>query len=351
MKTRTHALAGIVLAVTAALGLAGCGGSPAPAATDPVFDYDAISGEMTVYSALQEDLTEEWVDAFTEETGVKVTVRQGSDAGLANQLIQEGAASPADVLLTANSPAMAQVEGAGLLADVDADTIKGASAEFLPSTRKWTGIAGRATVLVYNNAKLTEEQLPASMLDLAGAAWKGKWAAAPASADFQAIVAALLELKGEAATAEWLQGVKENATAYADNNAAMQAVNAGEVDAALIFNDDYSADQAQAGENSGNITPYYFQNRDPGAFMSISGGGVLKTAKNEEAAQAFLRFITDSRGQDILKNGTSFAYIIAPEVPPSDKLVPLDDLQAPTVDPGTLDAGKVTELMSKAGLL
>lgn len=353
MKIRNSALAGIALAATAALGLTACGGSTSPAATTaPSASADAkVSGEITVYNAQHESLTKEWIDAFTAETGVKVTMRQGSDTELSNQIIQEGAASPADVFLTENSPAMAQVENAGLFADVDAATVEQVPEEYRPSTNKWTGIAARSTVLVYDKAKLTEDQLPKSMLDLAKPEWKGKWAASPSGADFQAIVAALVELKGEAAADEWLTGMKENFKAYKGNSTAMKAVNAGEVDAALIYHYYYYGDQAKTGENSKNVTPYYFKNQDPGAFVSVSGGGVLKTAKNAAAAQAFLKFVTGKKGQEVLQKGTSFEYAIASDVPANEKLVPLADLQAPTVDPAKLNSTKVTELMTKAGLL
>jgi iron(III) transport system substrate-binding protein len=351
MKIRNSALAGIALAATAALGLTACGGSTTPAATVTPSAEAKVSGEITVYNAQHESLTKEWIDAFTAETGVKVTMRQGSDTELSNQIVQEGAASPADIFLTENSPAMAQVENAGLFAEVDKATVDQVPAEFRPSTNKWTGIAARSTVLVYDKSKLTEDKLPKSMLDLANPEWKGKWAASPSGADFQAIVAALLELKGEAATEEWLKGMKENFTAYKGNSTAMKAVNAGEVDAALIYHYYYYGDQAKTGENSKNVTPYFFKNQDPGAFVSVSGGGVLKSAKNAAAAQAFLKFITGKKGQEVLKNGTSFEYAIASEVPANDKLVPLKDLQAPTVDPAKLNSTKVTELMTKAGLL
>jgi iron(III) transport system substrate-binding protein len=352
MKIRNSALAGIALAATAALGLTACGGSTTPAATgSSAASADAGAGEITVYNAQHESLTKEWIDAFTAETGVKVTMRQGSDTELSNQIIQEGAASPADVFLTENSPAMTQVENADLFADVDAATIEQVPEEFRPSTGKWTGIAARSTVLVYDKNKLTEDQLPKSMLDLAGPEWKGKWAASPSGADFQAIVSALLELKGEAATEEWLKGMKENFKAYKGNSTAMKAVNAGEVDAALIYHYYYYGDQAKTGENSQNVSPYYFKNQDPGAFVSVSGGGVLKTSKNQAAAQEFLKFITGKKGQEVLQKGTSFEYAIASGVPANEKLVPLTELQAPVVDPAKLNSAKVTELMTKAGLL
>jgi iron(III) transport system substrate-binding protein len=350
MKIRNSALAGIALAATAALGLTACGGSTTPAATGSS-SAGSAAGEITVYNAQHESLTKEWIEAFTAETGVKVTMRQGSDTELSNQIVQEGAASPADVFLTENSPAMAQVENAGLFADVDKATIEQVPEEFRPSTGKWTGIAARSTVLVYDKAKLTEDKLPKSMLDLANPEWKGKWAASPSGADFQAIVSALLELKGEAATEEWLKGMKENFKAYKGNSTAMKAVNAGEVDAALIYHYYYYGDQAKTGENSKNVTPYFFKNQDPGAFLSVSGGGVLKSSKKAADAQAFLKFITGKTGQEVLKNGTSFEYAIASQVDANDKLVPIKELQAPTVDPAKLNSTKVTDLMTKAGLL
>ena len=345
MKIRNNALAGIALAATAALSLAACGsGSTTGADGKP-------AGEITVYNAQHESLTKEWVDAFTAETGIKVTLRQGDDTEMSNQIVQEGAASRADVFLTENSPAMAQVENAGLFADVDKATVDQVPAAFRPSTNKWTGIAARSTVLVYDKAKLSQDKLPKSMLDLAKPEWKGKWAASPSGADFQAIVSALLELKGEAATEEWLKGMKENYKAYKGNSTAMKAVNAGEVDAALIYHYYYYGDQAKTGENSKNVTPYYFKNQDPGAFVSVSGGGVLKSSKNAAAAQAFLKFITGKKGQEVLQKGTSFEYAVGSDVPSNDKLVPLKELQAPKVDPAKLNSAKATELMTKAGLL
>ncbi|HXF01366.1 MAG TPA: iron ABC transporter substrate-binding protein [Arthrobacter sp.] len=349
MKLRKNALVGIAVAATAVFGLAACGsnsntGSAASGSA-------AAGGGITVYNAQHESLTKEWIDAFTAETGIKVTVRQGSDTEMSNQIIQEGEASPADVFLTENSPAMTQVENAGLFADVDKATVEQVPAEFRPSTGKWTGIAARSTVLVYDKNKISEDKLPKSMLDLANPEWKGKWAASPTGADFQAIVSALLELKGEAATDAWLAGMKENFKAYKGNSTAMKAVNAGEVDAALIYHYYYYGDQADTGENSNNVTPYYFKNQDPGAFLSVSGGGVLKSSKNAADAQAFLKFITGKQGQEILKNGTSFEYPVGSQVEANKALVPIKDLEAPTVDPAKLNSTQVTDLMTKAGLL
>jgi iron(III) transport system substrate-binding protein len=307
--------------------------------------------ELLIYNAQHESLTKEWIDAFTKETGVKVTYRQGGDTELGNQLIAEGDASPADVFLTENSPAMAAVEHAALFADLDAETINQVPSQYRPASGKWTGVAARTTVFVYNTTKLQPDQLPKSMLDLEQPAWKGRWGGAPAKADFQAIVSALLQLKGEQATAQWLAGMKTNAVVYNDNIATMKAVNAGEVDGGIIYHYYWFRDQAKTKADSGDTELHYFKNQDPGAFVSLSGGGVLKSSKKTQQAQQFLRFITGKAGQEVLEKGDSFEYTVASGVPANPALVPMNDLQAPVVDPSTLDAQKVSDLMTKGGLL
>jgi len=246
---------------------------------------------------------------------------------------------------------MTQVENAGLFTDVDKATLDQVPADYRPSTGKWTGIAARSTVFAYNKNKLNADQLPKSIMDLANSSWKGRWGASPSGADFQAIVSAMLELKGQDATLSWLKSMKDNSKAYKGNSTAMKAVNAGEIDGAIIYHYYYFGDQAKTGENSNNVALEYFKNQDPGAFVSLSGGGVLASSKHQQQAQEFLKFITGKAGQQILQNGTSFEYPVASEVPANDKLVPLTQLDAPKIDPAKLNSKKVTDLMTQAGLL
>jgi len=310
-----------------------------------------VADSITIYNAQHEGLTKEWVDAFTEETGIAVTVRNGSDLEFANQIVQEGANSPADVFLTENSPAMALVDGKGLFEPVDQATLDQVPEQFRPANGHWTGIAARSTVFAYDKMKLSEDKLPKSMLDLAKPEWKGRWAASPSGADFQAIVGALLQLKGEETTAEWLKAMKENSTAYRGNSTAMKAVNAGQTEGALIYHYYYFGDQAKTGENSNNVALHYFKNQDPGAFVSISGGGILASSKHKEQAQAFLKWVTGKGGQAVLRDGTSYEYAVGKGEASNKALVPLDELQAPKVEASTLNNAKVTDMMTAAGLL
>jgi iron(III) transport system substrate-binding protein len=309
------------------------------------------SDALLIYNAQHESLTKEWIDAFTKQTGIKVEYRQGGDTELGNQLIAEGVGSPADMFLTENSPAMAAVEKAGLLATVDEATIAQVPPQYRPATSKWTGVAARTTVFAYDKTKLTEAQLPRSIMDLDKPEWKGRWGAPPVKPDFQAIVAAMLQLTGEPATARWLASMKSGAELFSDNIATLRAVNAGQVDGGIIYHYYWFRDQAETKEISDNTTLHYFRNQDPGAFVSISGGGILNSSKKKDDAQKFLTFVTSKTGQEVLENGTSFEYPVASGVPANKALVPLDQLHAPAVNPSELDSQKVADLMTKVGLL
>ena len=306
---------------------------------------------LVVYNAQHVSLTQAWANGFTKETGVKVILRNGGDSELGNQLVQEGKASPADVFLTENSPAMALVDAAGLFAPLDPATLAQVPANYRPAHGRWIGVAARSTVFVYNKKKLTAEQLPKSMMDLSGPSWKGRWAASPAGADFQAIVSAMLEMKGEPTTAAWLKGMKDNFTAYKGNSTVMKAVNAGQIEGGIIYHYYYFGDQAKTAENSNNTALHYFRNEDPGAFVSISGGGVLATSKHAKEAQAFVKWVAGKGGQEILKTGDSYEYAVGTGAQSNPKLVPLADLQAPKVEPSNLNTKKVSDLMTQAGLL
>ena len=103
----------------------GCGGSSSDS-----------SGSLTLYSAQHEPMTEALVKGFEEENGAKVQVRYGEDEGLASQIEQEGDASPADVVLTENTPPLELLAGKELLAEVEPSTL-GRSA--LPATARRPG--------------------------------------------------------------------------------------------------------------------------------------------------------------------------------------------------------------------
>ncbi len=333
--------------VAAILGIAACGTSNGSTEAGQ-------SGEkptLTLYNAQHEDLMALMVADFTKATGIKVKMRNGEDFELGNQLVQEGAVSPADVFVTENSPAMTLVDSLGLFAKVNDTALGQVPAQFAPSDKGWVGFAARSTVFAYNSGKLKAPDLPTSIMDLAQPKWKGKVGISAAGADFQAIVSAVLALKGEPATVAWLKGLKDNAKLYQGNGAVMKAVNAGEISSGVIYHYYWYKDQAESGANSNNVKLLYFGNQDPGAFLSISGAGVIKSSKHQPAAQQLVTYLNGAAGQKVLADSSALEYPIGNGAAANKVLKPLSELSPPTVDPATLNGPKVVELMQQAGLL
>lgn len=350
MKRKTHVpqnrrpLLAALLALP--LGLSACGaGDTAEEA------FEAQPGALQIYSSQHRNVTEAWAEAFTKETGIETQVREGQDSSMGHMIVQEGEASPADVFLTENSPAMTVVERAGLLAPVDESTRAQVGEGMAPSSGLWTAIAARSTVLVYNTDQISEDELPASIMDLASPEWAGKWGAAPGGADFQAIVAGMLADQGEDKTRAWLEALADDAEVYQNNIATMKAVNAGEVPVGIMYHYYWYRDQAGDTEGSANTALHYFGNQDPGAFVSLSAGGVLASSDMADAAQQFLAYVTSPEGQQVLVDSGSMEYAVGNGVESDPALPALDTLEAPPVDPFTLNSDDVIAVMTDAGVL
>jgi len=331
-----------VLTVALAVGLAAttlsaCGGDDGPS--------------ITVYNAQHEELIAELADKFTDETGIEVKLSNGADFEKANQLVQEGDASPADVFLTENSPAMTMVDDAGLLATLDQETLDQIPAQYRPANGHWLGFAGRSTVVVFNTDELTADELPESILDFAEPEWKGRISFSPTGADFQAIVSAVLELEGEEATRAWLEGLKENGTVYQGNNVVLSSVNDGETAAGIEYHYYWYRDQAENGENSDNSELHFFGDQDPGAFVSISGAGILESSEKKVDAQRFVDFLVSEGGQQALGDSYALEYPLRAGATLPAEVKPFAKLQPPTVDYATLNGPQVIEMMQEVGFL
>jgi iron(III) transport system substrate-binding protein len=331
------ALVALSLTLVTAMAAAGCSGDDGP--------------KIVVYNAQHEQLLEEIAPAFTDETGIAVELRNGSDAEMAAQLAQEGDASPADVFLTENSPAMSSVERAGLFAPLDQEALDPIPEQFRPTSRLWTGFASRSTALVYNTSMIEESDLPDSLLDLADPKWKGQISFSPTGADFQAIVSAVLHLEGEDATRDWLAGIKANGTVYDGNNVVLESVNAGESAIGIIYHYYWYRDQEESGEVSDNTRLHFFGNQDPGAFVSVSGAGVLKSAEHPDEAQQFVAYLTSKEGQQKLADSYALEYPLNPAVQLADPVKPFSELDPPSVAVSDLDGDAVVDLMTEAGFL
>ena len=145
--------------------------------------------------------------------------------------------------------------------------------------------------------------------------------------------------------------MKENATVYQNNIATMKAVNAGEVPGGVIYHYYWFRDQDGTGENSGEHQAPLLRQPGPGRLRERLGRRRAGVEHHQEEAQQFLAFLAGAAGQQILGEGYSFEYPVASGVPAKAPLPALDTLDAPAVDPSTLNGPEVIDLMTDAGLL
>ena len=339
-------LAGAALVALAAIAAGGCGGSSDSSSSS------GSGGSLTLYSSQHEPMTEALIEGFEKESGATVQVRFGEDEGLASQIEQEGDASPADVVLTENTPPLESLAEQGLLAKVDSSTLAEVPSRYSSASGHWVGVAARETVMVYNPELIAGDELPASILDLAKPEWKGKLAIAPSEPDFVPIVSAITKLDDEEAAKSWLEGFADNAKHYNDNEGIIAAVDGGQVAAGIINHYYWYEAVAEEGKSKVPSRLHYFGHEDPGALVNISGAGALESSGDPELAQEFLAYLVSEEGQTAMTESGDWEYPLNAAVPPPPGLKPFDTLEPPKVGPADLGDGSApVELMQEVGLL
>jgi iron(III) transport system substrate-binding protein len=307
---------------------------------------------LVIYSGQHEDWTNALATAFTAATGIPVEVRAGDDANLANQIIEEGDATSADIFLTEEPGPAAMLDARGLLSPIDATSLAKVNPDFNPSSGNWLGYGARARVIFYNPDLIAEEDLPASYFDLVEPEWKGKFAYAPSGA-FVAVTTYMINTYGEEETLAWLRGIKENGENLGSNGAIRDAVEAGQIPFG-ISNHYYWYILAEERGGPDNVTSrvHVMGNEDPGAIVLSSAVAIPAASANEEEAQQFVSWLADAEGGQAILAETTPQYPFAPGVESRYGLVPLSELDPPLFDQGMLaDSSIAAQLLIDAGIV
>jgi iron(III) transport system substrate-binding protein len=338
------AIVGMTLAVGA---LAGCGGAAS----------GASSLTITLYNGQHEQTTDSLVAGFEKATGIKVSVRDDDEDTLADDIVNEGSHSPADLIFTENSQVLEFLQGKDLLTKVDASTLANTPAKYNSPQGDWVGVSGRVSVLIYNPALISESQLPTSVLQLADPKYKGKLAIAPQETDFQPIVTAVEQAYGQAKALSWLDGIKANAGShnYPDNETIADEVNRGSAAFGIVNQYYWYRMSAELGAANTKAKIAYFAAGDPGYVVDVSGAALLKSSKHQAAAQKFLAYLVSTQAQEVIANpkeSISFEYPIASGVTTQAGETPFAQLQPYPITIGELGTGTAAiNLMREAGLL
>ncbi len=301
---------------------------------------------ITLYSGQHPQLTQAIVSAFEKQTGIHVLVRTDDGIVLADELLQEGPGSPADVYLTENSPELMMLTEHRLLARLPASIVAQVPGRYDSPTDNWVGVALRVSALAYDPSRVSAARLPASILELADPRWKGKVAIAPTDSDFVPLVGAVIARYGLSRARSWLVGLKDNSMLYQNIESVVAAVDRGQANVGVINQYYWYRLRSEQGTADTHSRLYYFPNRDIGAIENISGAAVLASSRRIAAAERFVAFLVSPTAQRIVAAGDDFEYPVRPGVPPNPALTPLS-----AVDPAQLSVVTLGNDLQAASLL
>ncbi|MDX3924380.1 MAG: extracellular solute-binding protein [Shinella sp.] len=305
---------------------------------------------LILYNGQHRQTTDAVVQAFAEATGILIAARNGSSAQLANQMIEEGDASPADVFYAEESSPIAALSERGLLAKLDDGILRQVPARYAAKDGSWISVSARCRVVAYNKSMISESDMPASVLDFASDAWKDKVAIVPTSGAFQQQIVAVEQLHGRDKALAWLKGLKENGRVYNTNNAAMQAVEDGDIATALINNYYWFSVAREIGTENMRSALHYIGHRDAGALVTVSAAAVLKSGRKQALAQQFVAYMMSEEGQKVIAASMA-EYPLRRGIKSPYALKPFEELDPPDIAPDDLgDGSAALALEREAGL-
>jgi len=259
--------------------------------------------EITLYSTREVALVEPVVAAFTEASGVKVKIVFVED-GLVKRLTSEGAASPADVLLTIGLDKTTQPAVSGLTQAMSSTRIEQAVPANLRGGGQWIALAIRPRVVM---ARRDDALAAVDYEDLASPQWRGKLCIrSPLHQNNVALVAAYLVHHGEAATEAWLAGLKANLAHKPDgkDNDVIREIaqgtckiGIGNTVALAQLRDGREGADWRAWAMEVKAVPSTF--KGGGTHVNLTGAAIAKQAPHPALARQFLEFLVTPAAQRI----------------------------------------------------
>ncbi|MEM7412435.1 MAG: extracellular solute-binding protein [Myxococcota bacterium] len=304
-----------------------------------------LEGKLTLYLGRGEGgLYEDILQAIeSRNPSLELAIRRGPTAALANAIVAEARAGVrrADLFWAVDSGAIGLVADQGLAQPLP----KELSAQLQPGFQyeHWVPISGRIRTLPYNRDKLTREAVPRSIMALPESGLRIGWA--PAYASFQSFVTAMRLLQGDAATAQWLEGMNRVAKRYAGELGVVLGVERGEVDVGLANH--YYTLRLRAGKPDARVALAFTEN-DAGCLVNASG--IVALAGSKLAAN-FIRYLLTVEAQAYLATEAYEIPLILGGTPPAG-LPDLTTVRPPKVDLTRLaDLRPTLDLMRGVGVL
>jgi iron(III) transport system substrate-binding protein len=267
---------------------------------------------VNIYSSRHYQTDEALYSGFTKATGIKVNRIEAGEDALIERIRNEGARSPADVLITVDAGRLWRAEQAGLFQPVKSKVLESRIPESLRDpSGQWFGFSTRARVIAYNKDRVRPGEIE-TYEQLAEAKWKGRVCMRSSTNIYNlSLMGALIDHLGEAKAEEWAKAVRANLAQEPKGGDTDQLKNvaAGVCDV-TISNQYYFArlarsqkpDEKQVADRIGIVLP---NQKTWGTHVNISGAGVAKNAPHREAAIRFLEYLASDEAQRYFADGNN----------------------------------------------
>ncbi len=311
---------------------------------------------LNLYSARHYQTDEALYSTFSKQTGIKINRIEAKEDELLERIRNEGAASPADVFITVDAARLAKADELGLFAPVGSSVLEKRIPAHLRST-DWFAFSTRARVIIHNKDAVAAADVQ-NYEDLAAPKLKGRVCSRSGSHPYNlSLMSSLIAHHGEAKAEEWARGVVANfarAPKGGDTDQ-IKAVAAGECGVA-VSNSYYlvrllrseKPEDKKAMEKIGIVWP---NQKGVGAHINVSGGGMLKTAPNKQAAIQFLEYLASDEAQRYFADGNN-EWPVVPSVKVSNAaLESLGKFKADTLPVAALakNASVAQKVFDRAG--
>jgi iron(III) transport system substrate-binding protein len=267
---------------------------------------------LNLYSSRHYQTDEALYAGFTRQTGIKINRIEAGEDALIERIKNEGARSPADVLITVDAGRLWRAQEQGLFQPVKSAVLESRiPASFREPGGQWFGFSMRARVIAYAKARVKADEVP-TYESLAEPKWKDRICVRSSTNIYNlSLMGALIEQLGEARAEAWAKAVRANIARVpkGGDTDQLKAVAAGECDVAIsnhyyyarLARSDKAEDRAVA-EKVGIVFP---NQGGRGAHVNVSGAGVLKHAPHRDAAVKFLEYLASDEAQRYFADGNN----------------------------------------------
>lgn len=274
------------------------------------FSSQAANAELNLYSARHYQTDEALYKNFEKLTGIRINRIEAQEDALLERIKNEGANSPADVFITVDATRLAKADELGLFAEVYSSVLEARIPAHL-RTGEWFAFSTRARVIVYNKLSVKRADVQ-TYEQLADPKLKNQVCVRAGMHPYNlSLGAAMIAHEGEAKTEAWARGLVANfarAPKGGDTDQ-IKSVAAGECGVAIV-NSYYVArmmrsDKPEDRKVMEAVAVVWPNQQSWGTHINVSGGGMLKTAPNKEAAVKFLEYLASDEAQIYFADGNN----------------------------------------------